>query len=99
MTDAERLEEIRADLASKAPARYRTNLQPDQVQWLLAEIDRLRARVAELEEGVRQIDELHWVLSGVVGREGCVSQAHCENWPCPTHRVAVCLLLPEEEQG
>ena len=50
MTDAERLEEIRADLASKAPARYRTNLQPDQVQWLLAEIDRLRARVAELEE-------------------------------------------------
>jgi len=36
---AESLEQIRADLASKAPVRYRTNLRPEQVQWLLTELE------------------------------------------------------------
>lgn len=59
-------------------------------------IARLQARVAELEAGVGQIESLHWELSRAVGREGCVSQSHCENWPCPTHKIVMRLLLPED---
>ena len=63
---------------------------------VLADRDRLMARVAELEAGVGQIESLHWELSRAVGREGCVSQSHCENWPCPTHKIVMRLLLPED---
>ena len=61
------------------------------------EIDRLRARVAELEYAIRSVQREHRKMPLARGCDICAPQD--EGWPCLTRNELDAVLPPEGEQG
>ena len=60
------------------------------------EIDRLRARMAELESAIRSVQREHRKMPLARGCDICAPQD--EGWPCLTRKELDAVLPPEEEQ-